>query len=52
MLENHNASPDMTYEEFVQFITDEDELGGEYYKGLEVFVWYCQGWLSSSRKAS
>jgi len=39
-----------TYEEFVEWATEEDAVSGEYYKGLEGFVGFCEQWIASGRR--
>jgi hypothetical protein len=38
----------MDYEEFARWAT-EDDTPGEYFKGLGVFLWYCERWLGKGR---
>ena len=42
---------DIVYEDFVDWATEEDAVSGEYYKGLEGFVGFCERWMASGRKA-
>jgi hypothetical protein len=51
MLEAHKQDLGMTLETFIEWVTDENALLGEYYKGLEVFVWFCDRWMETSRRA-
>jgi hypothetical protein len=39
--------PSTGYEEFAKWLVLEDALGGKYYNGLEMYVWYCQQWLKT-----
>ena len=45
-----NLSQDSTYDDFVEWAIEEDALAGEYFKGLEGFLWFCQQWMSSGRR--
>lgn len=36
---------DMTLEEFGGWCREEKARDGEYFKGLEVFLWFCEEWL-------
>lgn len=49
ILEIFGVSPDTDYATFLNWITTED-TPGEYYKGLEVFLWYCEQWLACSQR--
>jgi hypothetical protein len=38
----------MDFEEFTRWVT-QDDTPGEYFKGLEVFLWYCERWLEKGK---
>lgn len=48
LIDHFGLPRSMTYQDFCQWATREDD--GEYYKGLEVFLWYCKRWLESGRR--
>jgi len=50
MLANFGLPPLMDYQDFARWAVTEEMMDGEYYKGLEVFIWYCERWLTSGRR--
>jgi hypothetical protein len=47
IIQDFGLLPDATYEQFAEWVVIEETMDGEYYKGLEVFIWYCERWLLS-----
>jgi hypothetical protein len=52
LVQFYGLSEIITYDGFVEWVTEEDQLAGEYYKGLEVFVWFCEAWMSNGRRVT
>jgi hypothetical protein len=46
-----NLDNRMTFGDFKGWAGTEDSLKGEYYKGLEVFLWYCEEWINEQGRA-
>ena len=42
--------PDISYDDFEAWIGTEEQMAGEYFKGLEVFLLFCEDWLSHNRR--
>jgi hypothetical protein len=38
------------YETFAEWVVLEDALGGKYYNGLEMYMWYCNEWLKLGQR--
>jgi hypothetical protein len=49
-LATHNMPHDVSYDHFAEWVTEEDALAGEYFKGLEGFVWFCEQWMALGRR--
>jgi hypothetical protein len=47
LLEAFALSSEMTYDDFVEWLALEEKEAGEYFKLLEVFLWYCERWHAS-----
>lgn len=43
-MDKFNLDRNTTYDQFKGWAASEDKLGGEYYKALELFLWYCEKW--------
>jgi hypothetical protein len=52
MLAAFRLPTNITYDDFVGWVTEENSVAGEYYHGLEAFVWFCERWTSSGRAAT
>lgn len=50
MTAKFSLSSDISYEDFASWIGSEEQMAGEYFKGLEVFLWFSEEWLSSGRR--
>ena len=37
--------PDLNYDDFAQWVIQDDPLSDRYHNGLEMYLWYCQMWL-------
>jgi len=41
---------DTDFDRFSEWVVLEDHLGGKYYNGLELYLWYTQVWLKGGRR--